>query len=64
MQSMLATVSSESDNEGARTDLALVVTDERTAVVLDDGRQLRSGELAVGHPARELVVPDAVVSWF
>ena len=38
------------------------MTDERAAVVLDDGRQLRSRELAVGHPARQLVVPDAVVS--
>ena len=38
------------------------MTDERAAVVLDDRRQLRSGELAVGHPARELVVPHAVMS--
>ena len=42
--------------------LALVVTDERAAVVLDDSRQLRSRELAVGHPARQLVVPNAVVT--
>ena len=38
------------------------MTDKRAAVVLDDGRQLRRRELAVGHPARELVVPDAVVT--
>ena len=38
------------------------MTDERAAVVLDDRRQLRSSELAVRHPARELVVPDAVVT--
>ena len=44
------------------TDLALEVADERAAVVLDDGRQVRSGELSVRHPARELVVPHAVVS--
>ena len=42
--------------------LSLVVTDKRAAVVLDDRRQLRSSELAVGHPARQLVVPDAVVT--
>ena len=42
--------------------LSLIVTDERAAVVLDDGRQLRSGELAVRHPARQLIVPDAVVT--
>ena len=62
VQAPLAIVRSENDNEGARTDLALVVTDERAAVVLDDGRQLRSRELTVGHPARELVVPNAVVT--
>ena len=44
------------------TGLALEVADKRAAVVLDDGRQVRSGELAVGDPARELVVPHAVVS--
>ena len=43
------------------TGLALEVADKRAAVVLDDGRQVRSGELAVGDPARELVVPHAVV---
>ena len=47
--------------EGARTDLTLVVANEGTAVVLDDSRQVRRGELPVGHPARELVVPDTVV---
>ena len=46
----------------ALTGLALEVADERAAVVLDDGRQVRSGELAVRHPARELVVPHAVVT--
>ena len=38
------------------------MTDERAAVVLDDSRQLRRRELAVGHPARQLIVPDAVVT--
>jgi hypothetical protein len=38
------------------------VADERTTVVLDDGGELRSGELATGHPARELVVPNAVMA--
>ena len=42
--------------------MALVMADERAAVILDDRRQLRSSELAVRHPARELVVPDAVVT--
>ena len=42
--------------------LSLVVTDKRAAVVLDDRRQLRRSELAVGHPARQLVVPDAIVT--
>ena len=42
--------------------LSLIVTNERAAVVLNDGRQLRRRELAIGHPARELVVPDAVVT--
>ena len=41
--------------------MALVVADEGAAVVLDDGGEVGSGELPVGHPARELVVPDAVV---
>ena len=44
------------------TGLALEVADERAAVVLDDGRQVRSGELSVGDPARELVVPHAVMA--
>ena len=47
--------------EGARTDLTLVVANEGTAVVLDDSRQVGRGELPVGHPAWELVVPDTVV---
>lgn len=44
------------------TDLALVVADERAAVVLNHSRQVRGGELAVGNPARKLVVPHAVVT--
>ena len=42
--------------------MALVVADERAAVVLDDRRQVGRGELSVGDPARQLVVPHAVVS--
>ena len=38
------------------------MADERAAVVLDDRRQVRSSELAVCDPARELVVPDTVMS--
>ena len=37
------------------------MADERAAVVLDDGRQVIGSEASVGHPARELVVPHAVV---
>ena len=31
-------------------------------MVLDDSGQVRSGELAVGDPARELIMPHAVMS--
>lgn len=44
------------------TDFALVAADKCAAVVLNDGCQVGGSEAAIGHPARELVVPDAVVS--
>ena len=42
--------------------LSLVVADESRAVGLDDGGQSGSIEVATGHPAGELVVPDTVVA--
>ena len=42
--------------------LALVVPDERAAVVLDDARQVGRGEAAARDPAGQLVIPDAVVT--
>ena len=41
--------------------MALVVPNERATVVLDDRREVRGREAAVRDPARELVVPHAVV---
>ncbi len=41
--------------------LSLVVADDRTAVGLDDRRQLGCGEVAARDPAGQLVVPNTVV---
>ena len=62
LQMQAALVSMYTSGHDQHLHLSLIVTDEGAAVVLDDGRQLRSSELAVRHPARELVVPDAVVT--
>ena len=62
LQMQAALVSMYTSGHDQHLHLSLIVTDKRAAVVLDDGRQLRSRELAVRHPARQLVVPDAVVT--
>ena len=46
---------------GIYSHLTLVVADEGAAVSLHNGRQCRCIEVPAGHPARQLIVPDAVV---
>ena len=43
--------------------LSLVVANNGRAVVLDDSRESGGRPAAAGHPARELVVPDTVVTY-
>ncbi len=47
---------------GQHSHLSLVVSDDRAAVVLDDLRKLLCIEVPGSYPARELLVPDAVVT--
>lgn len=53
------------ERQAEKTDvhLTLVARNKSTTVVLDDGRELGSGEPSVRHPARELVIPDTVVAF-